>query len=279
MKKRTIIILTFSLMTVLIGCKETVSHQTAGTGTLSVRIDTTPERVISSDDSTLASTNSNTYEVLIYNETTYLSSIVDLVVGSATLAVEAGDYTVLILAGYSTTSTGILLGSGYRESVSVIEDVITEVSITLNSISHEYTVPSSAACAGQYTVSVTGNTGNPLLHLSSGGTVMENRPYLEMGDNATNLYLDCTVTGSLWTGSIIMTAPAIAETTTIKFYGSNVKLVDPAFSIDNDLKNIGSVNWKWLNESFIPETISDEVIGSIDFVTATSGVSVIVGWS
>ena len=279
MKKFIAIFLIFSLMTVLTGCKDIISQKSTGTGTVSIRLDSTIEKSISSDDSTLASANSNTYEVIIYNDTTTLSSVVDLTDGSATVAVETGVYTVLILAGYSTSFTGILLGSGFQETVTVIEDETVDVSITLDSISHSYTVPSPVACTSQYTVSVTGNTNNNLLQISSGGTVMENRPYLEIGESATNIYLVCTVTDSEWTGEIILTAPTIVESTNIKLYGSNVKLVDPAFVIDDDLKNIGTINWRWLNESFIPETIIDEVDQNIDFTTASSGVNITVGWS
>ena len=276
---RYLILITLLISTVLSGCKDTGGQDALKTGTIKICIDNTLNRAINSDDSTIASANTNKYEVLIYNNSVVLSTILDLSSSSATLSVETGVYTVLVLAGYSTSSEGVLLGSAIQELVSVEQDIITDVAITLTSISHNFTVPGSAACTEGYSISVTGDTNNQMLQISSGGTVMENRPYIEIGENTANIYLNCTVSGSSWSGTVDLTAPNLTEQTNIELYGSNVKIIDPAYSIDDDLKNIGSINWKWLNLSLIPEPLAAEVNKDIEFVTADSGIGITINWS
>ena len=108
---------------------------------------------------------------------------------------------------------------------------------------------------------------------------MDNQPYIEIGENTTNIYLDCLVTDSAWSGTITSAAPALPELTSIKFFGSNIKIVDPAYSIDNDIENIGSLNWTWLNNSGIPEAITSEVNKNIEFASADTGINIIIGWN
>nr|MDA3941680.1 hypothetical protein [Spirochaetia bacterium] len=167
---------------------------------------------------------------------------------------------------------------GSETGVTVEPDTITDVSIALTSISHSFEVPEAVTCIENYEISVTGNTNNQLLQISYGGTTMDNQPYIEIGENTANIYLDCSVTDSAWTGIISLTAPALPELTNIKFFGSNIKIVDLEYLIDDDLENIGSLNWKWLNYSGIPEAIISEINQNIEFVEAETGINIIIGW-
>lgn len=263
----------------LTGCGNIENQSTEKTGVIKITIGDPLSRVITAADSTTASDSTNGYEILIYNDTTVLSTLLDTSNNTATLSVETGIYTVLILAGDCTTTEGILLGSGFQESVTVEPDTITDVPITLTSISHSFTVPESVTCAVNYEISVLGNTNNQLLQISSGGTTMDNQPYIEIGENAANIYLDCLVPDSSWSGTITLAAPAFAEQTNIKFFGSNVKIVDPAYSINDDIENIGSLNWMWLNNTGIPEAYTGEVNKNIEFITADTGINIIIGWN
>lgn len=263
----------------LAGCENIANQNSETTGKIKITIDAPLGRIITAGDSTMASDSTNGYEVLIYNDTTVLSTLLDPSNNSATLSVETGVYTVLILAGDCTAAEGILLGSGCKESVTVEPGIITDVPLTLNSISHSLTVPESVTCTENYEISVLGNTNNQLLQISSGGTTMDNQPYIEIGENTTNIYLDCLVPDSSWSGTIILAAPALPEQTNVKFFGSNVKIVDPAYSIDDDIENIGSLNWMWLNNSGIPEAYTEEVNKNIEFISAGTGINIIIGWN
>ncbi len=263
----------------LAGCKNLENQSNKKTGTIRITINAPLDRIITSTDSAKAAGSTNGYEVLIYNDTTVLSTLLDPSNNSATLSVETGVYTVLILAGDCTATEGILLGSGFQELVTVEENIITEVSIMLTSISHSFSVPVSVTCTQNYEISVSGNTNNQLLQISSGGTTMDNKPYIEIGENTSNIYLTCLVPNSSWSGTITLAAPAFAEQTNIKFFGSNVKIVDPVYSIDDDIENIGSLNWLWLNNSSIPEAYTGEVNKNIEFVTADTGINIIIGWN
>ena len=263
----------------LTGCRNSENPGSETMGIIKISINNSLSRVINSDDATIAIENTNGYEVIIYNNTTVLSTVLDLSNNTATLSVETGAYTVLVLAGYCTSTEGILLGSGFQELVEVEPSTITDVSLALTSISHSFSVPESITCSEEYEVSITGNTNNQLLRISSGGTTMDNQPYIEIGENSTNMYLNCLVPDSSWFGSVTLTASTISEETNIKFFGSNVKLIDTAHSIDDDLENIGTLNWMWLNNSGIPENISTEVNKNIDFTTADTGINIIIGWN
>ena len=82
---------------------------------------------------------------------------------------------------------------------------------------------------------------------------MANKPYIETGDDTTNIYLECTETGSILTGTANLTAPAFEELKEIRFYGSKIKITDPAYSIDRDMADFGSVNWLWMGYTCAPE--------------------------
>lgn len=269
------------LITVILlaGCRNIENQSNENTGIIRISIDNALSRIITSTDSTTASANTNGFEVLIYNNTEVISTLLDLSNITATLSVNTGVYTVLVLAGYCTSAEGILLGSGFQESVTIEPNTITDVSITLTSISHSFSVPESVICTENFEISVSGNTNNQLLQISSGGTTMDNQPYIEIGDNTTNIYLDCSVPDSAWSGTTTLSAPALPELTNIKLFGSNIKIVDPEYSIDDDLENIGTLNWTWLNNSGIPEAITSEVNKNIEFITANTGINIIIGWN
>ncbi|MDA3958519.1 hypothetical protein [Oceanispirochaeta sp.] len=267
------------LLVLFWGCHNMDEPEASPSGSIRISIGNNNNKAIGMEDSTTASSNTDLYEVLIYNETTVISALLDLSNSTTTLSVEVGNYTVLILAGNCSGSEGILLGSGFQESVAVTEDCLTDVSVALTSISHEFTVPESVSCTETYTISVAGNTNNPLLQVSSGGTIMENKPYIEIGDDATNRYLSCSHSGSSWSGTIDLNAPILSDQTNIQLYGSNIKIVDPQFGLDSDLKIFGSINWKWINSSLIPEGIRMESDKNIEFTSANTGLNIEIIWS
>ncbi len=277
--KKTGILLLVTMITTLTGCRDIDNPDRITTGTIEINIGNASSRDINSDDSTIASINSTTYEVLIYNSSTVLSTILDSSTGTVTLSAEPDTYTALVLAGSCTSSEGILLGSGYQESILIQADTITNVNITLTSISHTYSVPESVICSDGYSISVNGNTNNPLLRVSTGGTNMDNQPYIEIGESATNIYLTCSGSGSSWSGVVDLTAPSLSEMTEIKFYGSNIRIIDPAHSLDINLEDFGSINWQWLNDKNIPAAMNGEVNKNIIFAAAGSGVHINIDWS
>ena len=264
-----------------IGCSLSPKNNPGkSTGTICISIDVNASRDLDSGDSTAASSLSNIYEILVYNEEQSISAVASPDSADTTVTVEQGEYTVLVLAGYGTESGCNLLGSGFREGVSVLADEITDVNIMLTSVTHQITVPSSATCMESYYVSVSGNTNSPILQISANGSTMENRPYIEIGDNSTNHYLSCTVDAGSWTGSIELTAPNEPETSEIRFYGSNIRLCDPDYDLDSDIADVGTVNWTWLNcATFGNCTSGEETRREIIFSEPDTGISVTVGWN
>ena len=247
-------------------------------GTISISVAMPVSRDLSSGDSTPSSGASDVYEALVYNDSYYSATPLDIESGPTYLTLEAGSYTVIVLAGCASGSRAVMLGSGYRQTVSVSEGAVTNVPITLTSISHTFSVPETAVCSSQYTITVSGNTEDPLLNVSSGGTAMDNKPYLEIGADANNLYLTCQVNGGEWSGTIELTAPALADQTNIKLFGSNIKLVDPLFSIDSDLCDLGGINWSWPNNSIIADSLEQETEKTVSFLASGTGIGVTVSW-
>ncbi|MBN2659136.1 MAG: hypothetical protein JXR86_18930 [Spirochaetales bacterium] len=261
------------------GCQQPAGEVPASEkGEVLVSLAVPPEKSLSGSDSSTASLYSDKYEVLIYNDSEAVSALLAQGETGTSLSVPAGTYTVLVLAGSSRSSEGVLLGSGFSAGVSVLADSITEVAITLLSVSHSLSVPDEIICSETFDLTIEGNTNNELLQISANGTVMENRPYVEESGDATNLYLDCTVSGALWTGTIELTANLSPAASGFSLFGSNVKLVDPVWGIDVDLKEIGSVNWKWMNDSLVPAELEVETFRNVEYVEASTGLAVTIGW-
>jgi len=265
------------------GCRHETEMHPEQPGFINIHISNNDSRELALTNSIPASENSDTFEIIIYNETENFSTVLTSdelpETGPVTLSVSAGTYTILVMAGCGSSTEGILLGSAYESGITVISESITDATLTLNSISHILSIPESVQCSTEYTVSVTGNTNNPLLQVTAGGTSMVNKPYIEIGNESANIDLVCTINGSEWTGSILLPAPALPESSWIEFFGSNIKLIDPSNSRDEELENMGNINWQWLNLSNIPAPLKDEVFRNINFAATDTGVNITIDWS
>ena len=271
------------LITVIVitGCKGAPDSPPGPSGIINVTIgssDRQTARDLDPFDSSVASANSDLFEILIYNDSTLLSAVPADTSETIRLSVNPGTYTVMVIAGTGSESNALYLGSGYQDAVEVIEDTVTDVIITLMPAGHELDIPETVNCSDTYTVSFTGDTNSDLLGISWGGTAMANRPYIELGTDATNIYLTCSETGSSLSGSVELTAPTSEGSLEVRFYGSRIRLTDAAYLIESDLVDFGSINWMWVGETVVPDSLAAEAAGTVDFVSTGSGVGVTVNW-
>ncbi|MBI9101776.1 MAG: hypothetical protein JEY99_05135 [Spirochaetales bacterium] len=281
--KKTKISVGIFLILMLAACRHEAANPPEQPGFISILISNDNSRDLTLNNSLPASENSDTFEIIIYNGTESFSTVLTTdefpESGPITLSVSAGTYTILVLAGCGSSTDSILLGSAHEPGIEVISESITNVSLTLNSISHQLTLPESVQCSTDYTIAISGDTNNPLLQITAGGSSMENKPYIEKGEVADNIYLACVINGSDWTGSILLPAPALPDSSWIEFFGSNIKLVDPVHSRDEELGVLGNINWQWLNLNNIPESLKSEVFRSIEFAATDTGVNITIDWS
>ncbi len=284
-KNKKKILLIIATLSVLLLWQTTSCHNESlneapgkkGTILFSLRI----PRTLDAGDSLPAQNNTNRYEIIIYNASSKISTMItptELAGGTLSISMDAGQWTVLVLAGYTSSSSGVLLGSGKAENVTVIENQITEVSVTLSSISHTLTVPESVPCMENFTVSLAGNTNNSLLHPSLEGSTQRQKTYIKYGNSSQSFYMTCSASGSEWSGTLTLAAQALPQSTQIRLYGSRIKLIDPAFSIDEELKDFGSIDWLWPNKSCIPDPLLAEVERDISFIEPATGMGVSINW-
>ncbi len=280
-KVLSIISLILITIVVISGCGGAPDSPVKATGVINITIGSSAGQAARNLDplnSAIASANSDLFEVLIYNASTLLSAIPGDAAETISLSVNPGTYTVMVIAGTGSESNALYLGSGYRDEVEVIEDTITDVTITLMPAGHELDIPETVNCADTYTVNFSGDTNSDLLGISWGGTAMTNRPYIELGTDATNIYLTCSETGSSLSGSVELSAPTSEGSLEIRFYGSRIRLTDAAYLIESDLIDFGSINWMWVGETVVPDSLAAEAAGTVDFVSTGSGVGVTVNW-
>ncbi len=280
-KVLSIISLILITIVVISGCGGAPDSPAKATGVINITIGSSAgqaARNLDPLDSAIASANSDLFEVLIYNDSTLLSAIPGDAAETISLSVNPGTYTVMVIAGTGAESNALYLGSGYQDAVEVIEDTITDVTITLMPAGHELVIPETVNCSDTYIVSFSGDTNSDLLGISWGGTAMTNRPYIELGTDATNIYLACSESGSSLSGSVELTAPTAEGSLEIRFYGSRIRLTDAAYLIESDLVDFGSINWMWVGETVVPDSLAAEAAGTVDFVSTGSGVGVTVNW-
>ena len=258
-------------------CSQNSANQSS-TGQISVRISNGDSKDLTIEDSSIGAGVSNLYEVCVFNDTCFVSTTIDQSESTVTIPINEGTYSLLVLAGYGTFSRAVLLGSVNQVSVVVEPDKITTVNASIKQISHSFTVPSDVNCMEEYSVSVSGDTNNEMLFTSINGSTMDYRPYIEIGEDATNRYLTCTQDGTGWNGTIECTAPIIEGETVIRFYGSCINLTVPLYDIDMPLKDLSQIFWIWPSALIEQERIDQEVRRNVTFAPNSTGLSVSIDW-
>lgn len=251
-------------------------------GVLSVEI---PRPVVASSLSDDLAAATDTYEVYIYTNGMSVLEVLTLTPASpaAQIALAAGDYGVIALAGRSSGGTACLTAAAKNtDTVTISPDTVTSVSLTLAAVSHAITIPTEVEAGEPVSISVTGDTGGDfVLPLLTGSSSTE-RPYFQDTEGST-ISAD-TVTGDVaqaWSAQFNFTAPTTTGTQELNFRGSRLVLSDPPMGL-TQLKpeDLGGSDWRWLSAVVIDadDTLGHTVYTSYNVTPVTTGLEVTLSW-
>jgi len=258
-----------SLLLLISSCDNGINEHSYGE--ISIILPISTSRVI---DLNFSKINTDTFTIYAYNETTLIKA--DASVGdiSSTIevAVPAGTYSVLVLAGNSYSGYVSLLGSGLVTNVTVIQDQTTNVNIVLENIDMELSAPASVQAGALINVSFSLTLNNDRLVISQQGSIC-------LSDNVFH-GVGATMLNGVYTGSVSFSAPGIPGSETLSYKGESIYLVDPAYNITGILleKSFGGV-WR-LPEYWNPNSaIQSETVLPIEVLASITGIGVTIVWT
>jgi len=231
----------------LVSCQSPVdnavtSTTSPGMGSLSVRFPSSSRAV----DFDYAKANSNYFEVVAYDATNaYYGHITDLA-QTVSIALPAGTYNVVALAGnkMGSGSPTYLLGSGSSSGVVITTGATTNASITLTNITFHLTAPVNAQTQGTpFTFYACGDLGTARLGLQLPGYPVFSRSN-STGLNAITVVKDAAKTGSSWGATY--TVPTSAQSGIEEFIMSSsnsIFLVDSTMGRSISIQTLSGSNW------------------------------------
>ncbi|NIP50894.1 MAG: hypothetical protein GWN14_00110, partial [candidate division Zixibacteria bacterium] len=104
------------------GCYIDPGEPDNDTGTIRIHLSLQQGRDLGSEDSETASGLSDMYEIIVYNESDQISSVLSPESTMSTITASAGRYTVVVAAGFTHSGQVVLLGSGIQENVDVVSN-------------------------------------------------------------------------------------------------------------------------------------------------------------
>lgn len=267
MKKKLLLILA-GVSLILFSCAPVTTPVVTENGTIEVRLPIANAKDINITD---AATYSNVYEVLIYNATYAFAAEANSTDESLSFSVAPGTYKVLILAGYksySSDSYPSILGSGVSGEIVVAAGQRAKADITLKDIDFTLTAPTKVSCGYNYTVSVAGDTKNPVLQVKGSFSV---------GGASITL----SKKGQQWEGNGTAVAPATAESKSlgISISYTDIYVSDSVFSRNSMLFSLPFKNYWSISSGDLPTVLKNKNAHTIEFTTDdATGLDISAHW-
>ncbi|MCG8480487.1 MAG: hypothetical protein MI724_15445 [Spirochaetales bacterium] len=220
------------------------------------------------------------YEILVYNETTQVTSGVLESGGSHTISVPVGTFDVLVLAGTGQLEFPYLIGLGESEGIVVESGLTTNVPIGLDTYSWTTTWPSNPSYTGEdATVSVD-------LVLPISATVGPVDSSHRLNFQGSFHYFTWQETGaSQLTGTATFTLPASEGTFGLDIQSDIIAITfaDDDYALSGALGSYTTASWRFPSRfTFAPESVMYAEF-SYDVTTVAnptgSGVNVDVTWN
>jgi len=208
-----------------------------------------------------AKEHTDVYSIFVYNADVIYEHSTEPVEAKA-LIVAVGTYKVLVLAGmnYNDQNNVVLLGSGMKENVAVLEDEVTTVTIVLRNITYSITYPAEVQCGVDYNVVVQGDFNVDVIN-TYGYKISVGLDEYQLN------YNEITYDNCLWAGAFTLPAPLSPQTLQLKIIGyCNLVLNDQEYSIYEHLVNEYTYNWFMPFDEVVPrnETFIDFVDHPVD---------------
>jgi len=244
------------------------------TGTISISFPSTSRGWVNSDVSGVV----NQYEILVYNAVnTYTSGEITDIDTAVELTIPIGTYDILAIAG----SNGHVFGLGEAQSISVIDNEYSTVSIELNTFSWEL-IPSSTTVnpSASFNVDITAVLPVSSLGLrDSGGSL----GIVFNGDIIYYAFTKSLVEDNTFNATVTLTSPALEGDYDL-WSNTNLgdlRLVDDDYSIDTMIYSISSVSWyiadySSSNPDVVKSSLRKTITVSRD--VSSEGLSISFGW-
>ncbi len=201
--------------------------------------------------------------------------------GAIELELPPGTYRVLVLAGYRSGTTAVLLGSGATDPVVDVQaNTITEAPITMYSISHTITHPAEVPAGGTYSAEASGDTRNSLLTLEPMGTTSTYKAQFRLDESTSYSELPLEISGSAWFGSVECVASVFPGESGWRFSGPYITYRDAHTGAYAALDGAFPTKWRWLTATVISESspLWSEVWKAFTVQGITTGMAISVEW-
>lgn len=205
------------------------------------------------------------------------------------LAVAAGSYRVLVLAGKGSGDGATLLASGASAApVDVEADARTAVTIALTTVTHEVALApdgdgahTGVALAGEpYAIELSGDTGCALVTLDPAGAGATFAPQYKLAEDPSYAQLPIAADGSSWSISATLAAPATSRETIWRFSGPYLSYRDGETGAFCALEEITNRRWRWLSVTNLSDSspLWDMVAVPFSVVAGGTGLDVSISW-
>lgn len=273
--KNLTILLSVCFVMLLLGCDQSVSNDWGdlSTGVISINLPSGTRDITS----TIAQDNLDMYEIIAYNDTTITSIEVSTDGGTGEIIVPVGNYKVLILAGLNTTSSSYkyLLGSGVSNEITVVEDQITPVTVSMVVSQSTLTVDTqdTIRAGDTFSVTVSVDLGCSVLSLSGAAD------WVDFDTQSVSASLN----GTTSTSSVSFTAPQVLGDYDVEYNGTYISLVDNDYSRSTLLSTSNGLlnGWYSLGSNFLSEedtTFNTEISKTISILASATGIEVTIEW-
>jgi hypothetical protein len=219
-------------------------------------------------DRPIAVSHVDTYTIIAYNVSrNVIMHIDDVSSNTNMITVPVDTYNVVVLAGNDAVGYETYLGGGYITNVTVVQDVVTPVTIILDNLDMEVITPATVTAGADISVSVTLNTNVPVVVLNGLGSIRG-------PDNTTHQIIDTEANGA-WSGTVVFTAPGAPGEDTLTFVGSTLHIEDTAYGIT--ISDLGR-NWLTPTEYDNNPLIQAETVFPITIIAAQTGIDITIEW-
>lgn len=203
------------------------------------------------------------YEIVLYNASGTTKYTYDE--NETTIEVPTGNWNLVILAGQKASSKGYLVGSGYSDEFTIVENQITDLTVKLLPVDITLTAPEEVFCKESFSVGVSIDTRNPHLLVS----------YVN---------LSCVSSGALnfEKGQIVSneknyTAPSEPADLTVKFTTCGIYLFNETTGTNDKLDTCSSFDRLINSEIYENDGITVKSISAVKKVIST-GMNMNVSW-